>query len=218
MGRVFFDDEFFLFFRELSRNNKREWFLENKERYETRVKKPLVDFAVAFAPALRKIAPRFVSDAKSVFRIYRDTRFSRDKTPYKTHGAIHLRHAKAKDVHAPGFYLHLEPGNVFAAAGLWRPEPQVAVKVRKAIVKDLAGWRKAAKGLSLEGDRLARPPRGFDADHPAIEHLKLKDFITSTEMDEEDAKRPSFLGDYADAVREQAKLMAFLTRACGLRW
>ena len=216
--RVFFDDEFFLFFRQLHRNNRWEWFLENKPRYESRVKKPLVDFAEAFAPKLKKIAPRFLSDAKSVFRIYRDTRFSKDKTPYKTHGALHFRHERGDDVHAPGFYLHLEPGSVFGGAGLWRPEPPVAVRVRKAIAKDPAAWRKAAKGLPLEGDRLSRPPRGFDPGHPAIEDLKRKDFITSRELDEDDAKRPAFLADYADLCREQAKLMAFLTRAVGLRW
>ncbi len=217
-ARVFFDDEFFLFFRELHRNNKREWFLANKERYETRVKKPLVEFAEAFAPRLKKIAPKYVSDAKSVFRIYRDTRFARDKTPYKTHGALHFRHARGKDVHAPGFYLHLEPGNVFSGAGLWRPEPPTAAKIRKAIVKDFASWKRATKGLKLDGDRLSRPPRGFDPAHPAIEHLKQKDFITGAEFDEDAAKKPGFLDDYAASLRAHAPFMQFLTRACGLRW
>jgi uncharacterized protein (TIGR02453 family) len=216
--QAFFDDEFFRFFREISRNNKKEWFLANKERYETRVKKPLVDFALALAPKLKKVAPKYVSDAKSVFRIYRDTRFSRDKTPYKTHGALHFRHARGKDVHAPGFYLHLEPGNVFAGSGLWRPEPPVAAKIRKSIAKDVAGWKKVTKGLKLDGDRLARPPRGFPKDHAAIEDLKRKDFITGHEFDEDDAKRASFLDDYVDALREQSAFMAFLTRACGLKW
>lgn len=217
-SRAFFDDEFFRFFREISRNNKKEWFLANKERYESRVKKPLIEFALALAPKLKKVAPKYVSDAKSVFRIYRDTRFSRDKTPYKTHGALHFRHARGKDVHAPGFYLHLEPGNVFAGSGLWRPEPPIAAKIRKSIAKDVSGWKKVTKGLKLDGDRLARPPRGFPKDHVAIEDLKRKDFITGREFDEADAKKARFLDDYVDALREQSAFMTFLTRACGLRW
>src|SRR5262245_26395925 len=101
-----------------------------------------------------------------MFRIYRDTRFSKDKIPYKTHAAAHFRHRAAReDVHAPGFYLHLEPGRSFAAAGLWHPEADALKRVRDVIVGQPRRWREATKRVKVEGAALKRPPRGYDPEH-----------------------------------------------------
>src|SRR5688572_21278461 len=123
---AYFTPRLFQFLRELKANNDRSWFQANKGHYESDVKQPLLEFIADFGPPLREISEHFDADpgpvGGSLFRIYRDTRFSRDKTPYKTHAAAHFRHERGKDVHAPGFYLHLEPDNVFAACGIWHPD------------------------------------------------------------------------------------------------
>ena len=126
------------FLRQLAKNNNREWFQKNKERYEGEVRDPLLRFVEAFGPRLQKISPHFVADPKkmggSLFRIYRDTRFSRDKSPYKTFCGVQFRHERAKDVHAPGFYLHIQPDEVFVGVGLWHPEGDTLRLIRDAIV------------------------------------------------------------------------------------
>ncbi|MBI1289639.1 TIGR02453 family protein [bacterium] len=140
----------FDFLRDLAENNTREWFAENKERYEAEVREPLRAFVREFEPHLFRLSEQFVADDRksggSVFRIQRDTRFSHDKRPYKTNAGLHFRHAKAtKEVHAPGFYLHLEPGNVFAGVGAWLPDATALRAVRTAIVEQPSVWREATQ-------------------------------------------------------------------------
>src|SRR5215831_17653281 len=117
----------FSFLSDLRANNSREWFAANKERYEEELLEPALVFINAFAPRLEKISPHFRADARasggSLFRIYRDTRFSKDKSPYKTNLGIHFRHERAKDAHAPGYYLHIGPGEVYAGGALQEPAP-----------------------------------------------------------------------------------------------
>ncbi len=219
---TFFTPEIFSFLEQLKRHNDRDWFARNKPRYEESVVKPALAFISAFAPHLEKISPHFVADARptrgSLFRIYRDTRFSHDKLPYKTHIGIHFSHAKGKDIHAPVFYLHLEPGGCFAAAGIWHPDNRALTKVRTAIVNRPDEWKRARGKLSLEGDRLKKPPRGFDPEHPLIEDLKLKDFVASVELTEDCICGSKFLRDYAAAARKMAPLVEFTTKALGLKF
>ena len=117
--------DYFKFFAELSANNNREWFNDNKPRFRESVQEPLAAFVEAMAPRLRKISKHFVADPRlnggSVFRIYKDVRFSKDKTPYKTHGAVQFRHALGKNAHAPGFYVHLDQKEIFHGGGVWTP-------------------------------------------------------------------------------------------------
>jgi uncharacterized protein (TIGR02453 family) len=120
-----------------------------------------------------------------------------------------------KDVHGPGFYLHLEPDRVFAGAGIWHPDSKTAGKVRSAIVERERDWKKIRPTV-LEGDSLKRPPRGFDADHPLIEDLKRKDFFTLTRFTESEATAPHFLERYTKSCRAASRFMAFLTKAVGL--
>lgn len=226
----FFTPHLFRFLRELKENNDREWFKANQDRFEEHVRGPALDFISEFSEPLYGISEHFTADARkvggSLFRIQRDTRFSKDKTPYKTHVGIHFRHVATRDdVHAPGFYLHLEPGASFAALGLWHPATADANAIRRAIVEDPAGWKKAAYGKrftdlygKLEGESLKWPPRGFDPDQPSIEDLKRKDFIASARLRQSDITSASFLRIYGDTVKAGVPFMRFLTEAVGLRF
>jgi uncharacterized protein (TIGR02453 family) len=227
-SRAYFGPELFDFLRELRDHNDRQWFAANKPRYEAHVRDPLLEFIADFGPRLREISGQFVADPRpvggSLFRIHRDTRFSKDKSPYKTNAGAHFRHAAGRDVHAPGFYLHLEPGQVFAASGLWHPDPTTLGRVRDAIVAHPARWERVvseptfASTCSLSGDRLARPPRGYDPDHRWIEDLKRREFVAVTTLSEADARGPDFMDRFADACRVSAPLARFLTEAAGLPW
>jgi len=214
----------FRFLRELERNNEREWFNANKPRYLADVRDPLLAFIAAFAPELAKIAPEMVADPRpvggSLFRIHRDTRFANDKSPYKTHAAMAFRHAAGKDVPSPAFYLHLGPGSVFAGAGIWHPMPDTLKQVRDAIVARPERWLRATRGkgsaaLDEDDERLSRPPRGYDAEHPLVEDLKRKSFTSGTSFSEKDACAPGFPGAFAKACRRATPLVAFLSEAVG---
>ena len=218
--------EVFTFLKQLKKNNNREWFQKNKPRYEHEVRDPLLRFIEAFGPRLEKISPHFVADARkmggSMFRIYRDTRFSRDKSPYKTHVGIQFRHERAKDVHAPGFYLHIQPDEVFAGVGLWHPDGDTLAKIREAIVESPAGWKRAKSAKAfrdryeLAGESLKRAPKGYDPDHPLIDDLKRKDFIGVARFSERDLTKPDFITQFAGTARAAKPFMKFLTEACGL--
>jgi uncharacterized protein (TIGR02453 family) len=224
--RAHFTPGLFEFLVDLRSNNNREWFQTNKGRYERMVKEPLLDFIRDFGPHLHSISEHFVADSRvnggSMFRIYRDVRFSRDKSPYKTQAAAHFRHEAGKTAHAPGFYLHLAPGEVGAGVGLWRPDTPTLTKIRNAIVADPDLWRKVSKSegfrdvFSLVGDSLKRSPRGFDPGHPLAEELRRKDHIAWVDFDEEDVTSPGFLDEFADVCRQAVPYMQFLTKAVGL--
>lgn len=225
-NRPHFQPALFQFLRDLAKTNKREWFLTNKERYEQDVKSPLLRFIGDFAPRLSKISPHFLADPRptggSMFRIYRDTRFSNDKRPYKTVASAQFRHESGKDVHAPGFYLHLEPDNVFAGVGLWHPDSGTQRLVRDAIVEQPAEWKRAIGGkkfrelFEVGGDSLKRAPRGYDPEHPLIDYIKHKDFVAFTQFTERDALSDGFLNHYTAAMRTAKPMMEFLTKAVGL--
>src|SRR4051794_5145515 len=220
MAEQLFGPDLFKFLQQLKRYNDRDWFAKNKDRYEQDVRDPALMFITNFAPHLAELSPHFVADARptrgSLFPIYRDTRFAADKRPFKTHVGIRFSHEKGKDTHAPVFYMHLEPGNCFAAAGLWHPENSVLTKIRSAIVREQDAWSKVRRKLELEGDSLTRPPKGFCAEHPFIEDLKRKDYISSVAFDERQVCAPGFLRDYSAACRTMLPLVEFTTRAVGL--
>jgi len=226
--KAHFSPKLFKFLKELRKNNDREWFRENKDRYECDARNPLLEFIGDFGPILNKISPNFVADPRptggSMFRIYRDVRFAKDKSPYKTHAAAQFRHKMGRNVHAPGFYLHLEPGQVFAGAGLWRPDPKSLAKIRDAIVDNPKAWKRVKSNktfkavCNLGGESLKRPPKGYDPNHPLIEDLKRKDFVVSTEFTEKAATSPGFIEKYAEVCRAAAPFMKFLTLAIELEW
>jgi uncharacterized protein (TIGR02453 family) len=220
----FFGTELFDFLHELAANNTREWFEANRDRYEADVKEPCLEFISAMGAPLNEISPHFRAIPKvqggSMFRIHRDQRFG-SGPPYKTNAALHFRHDRAKDAHAPGYYLHLEPGNCFAGVGLWAPETAVAYRIREAIAEDTDRWVAAkaslGDGLAIEAHNpLKRPPKGFDPDHPLIEDLKLRSFMAGTSLDESTVTADDFMGTYTDLNRSASPLMAFLCEAVGV--
>ena len=221
-----FRPELFRFLKDLAENNRREWFQENKDRYDDAARGPAMEFIAAIAPGLAKVSKHVRADPRpvggSLFRIHRDVRFSKDKSPYKTHVGIHLRHEAAKDAHAPGYYLHLQPGLVFFGCGIWHPDPKTARRIREAIVADPAAWKRAVrskrlmKTLTQGGESLVRPPRGFDPEHPLIEDLKRKDFIVDRKLTQKDVTSPGFEKTFLGLCADGASLMRFLCDALGL--
>jgi uncharacterized protein (TIGR02453 family) len=217
---AYFTPELFRFLRRLKRNNNREWFLKHKDEFVDCAQQPAIQFITDFAGPLYEISPYLVADPRttrgSLFRIYRDTRFSSDKRPYKTHVAMRFSH-RGKDVHSPGFYLHFEPGGCFAACGLWHPEAPTLLKVRNAIVERCEEWRSIRKLLNWDdAAKLSRPPRGFPCDHEFVEDLKLRDLGTSFDLSEDQVCSPKFMSTFASACRKMSPMARFLTSAVGL--
>ncbi len=225
-GNPYITPKLFTFLRALKRNNSRDWFQENKDRYEREVRGPLLDFIEDFSEHLNGISSHFEADNRkvggSLFRIHRDVRFSKDKSPYKTHAGIHFRHESARDVHAPGFYLHLEPKGVFIGVGIWHPDRDTLGKIREAILENPDGWKKAStnarfrKVYNLTGESLKRAPAGVSPDHPLIEDLKRKDFVADCEATEAEVCAPRFMESFARTCKTANPFIAFLTEAVGL--
>jgi uncharacterized protein (TIGR02453 family) len=193
------------------------------------VREPALDFISDFGARLEKISPQFVADSRTVggslMRPYRDVRFSADKTPYKTNIGIQFRHSMGKDVHAPGFYLHLEPGSCFAGAGLWKPESKVARDIRQAIYDDPVGWKKVSKSKafsevwSLDGGEeytLKRIPKEFVDEHPFPDDLRLKSFIAGTKLTQKQATSESFDAELGGLFKRAGAFTAFLCDAIGV--
>ncbi|TWU60528.1 hypothetical protein Poly51_08040 [Rubripirellula tenax] len=216
----------FRFLRELKKNNNRDWFAENKPRYENDVRGPAVELVTRLEKPLMKAAPMLCVVPKghggSVMRIYRDTRFGKDKTPYKTNVGISIRHQADKNIHAPGVYLHLEPGDCFIGAGSWRPaSPQLAA-FRNAIAQDSKAWIKARdqkafrETFSLAGEKLKTSPRAFDKDHPMIEDLRRIDFIAIAPLAEKELCGPDAVAIIIDRIKKAKPMLSFLCDAIGV--
>jgi len=221
-----FSKETLAFLRELRENNDREWFAANKSRYEAAVRQPATRFILDFAPHLRSISPHFKADPRanggSMFRIHRDVRFSKDKSPYKTHAGIQFRHDQGKDAHAPGFYLHIEPGNSFVGVGIWRPDSGTLRRIREGLVDDVGGWEEAVGSkdfqnqFRLSGESLSRPPKGFDPTHALVQDLKRKDFIALSTLSEKTLTSSAFLESFGERCRAGRPLVAFLCKVLGV--
>ncbi|MGE0408046.1 MAG: DUF2461 domain-containing protein [Amphiplicatus sp.] len=218
--------DYFAFFAELKENNNRAWFEANKARFKESVQAPLSAFVEAMGPRLKKISKHFTADPRlnggSIFRIYRDVRFAKDKKPYKENGGVHFRHALGRDAHAPGFYVHIAPDEIFYGGGIWAPPPPALAKIREAIRDNGKKWGAAVSGAAFKkryggvrGDALSRPPRGFAGDHPLIEDIKRKSFFAMAEGTRKRALSPVFAGDVEAAMRDAKPLMTFLCEALG---
>ena len=224
-----FPKDFFAFFRELKAHNERPWFEENKQRFRDSVQAPMSAFISAMAPRLSKISKSFVADPRpnggSMFRIYRDIRFSKDKRPYKEHAACNFRHAAGKDVHAPGFYMHFAPGEVFFGGGMWMPPPDALARIREAIARKPAVWKVVKSDRAfvrmlngVEGEALSRPPRGFGPEHPMIEDIKKKSFFAMHESSVKAAGSAKLLDEVAQSFAAVAPLMKFLCNSQGVKF
>lgn len=215
--------EFFKFLRQLKRNNNREWFAENKARYQQHVLDPAVELVQQLESPLSRAAPMLVAIAKrhggSIMRVYKDTRFSKDKTPYKTNVGISLRHQAAGDIHAPGAYVHLEPDGCFVGVGCWRPDRMTLASIRAAIDEDPKAWIRARdqkrfrQHFELAGDQLKTAPRNYPRDHPMIEDLRRIDFIAVSPLEDDviiDADPAALI---VDRIKAGKPLMKFLCDA-----
>jgi uncharacterized protein (TIGR02453 family) len=224
----YFTKQTFSFLSDLAENNNREWFEEHKQDYEDFVRTPALEFISDMAEEMPAISQHFRAlPAKvggSLLRIQRNLRFSRDKTPYKTNIGMHFRHEMGKDIHAPGYYVHIEPGECFVAIGLWHPDADALFRIREAILKKGDAWvaardnRDFRKQFSLEGDALINAPRGYAKDHPLVEDLKRKDFIGLAALSKAVVTSRNFRPQVAERFRQAAPYMRFLCEALDLRF
>ena len=215
------------FLGELAANNNRAWFECNKSRYELLVRNPALDFIEAMDPVLREFAPHFRTDPRkiggSLMRVYRDTRFSHNKTPYKTNIGIQFRHELGKDVHAPGFYVHIATDECFLAVGCWHPDADALARIRDRIAQKPEKWFSArdhqpfVEHWALSGDYLTRPPRAYSADHPAIEDLKRKDFVAIAPLSHADVIAPNLVRRAGTSFAASVSFMKFLCDALEVR-
>jgi uncharacterized protein (TIGR02453 family) len=224
-----FSSDLFTFLKELEKNNNREWFNDNKARYRESIVEPVYTFIEAMGQRLPHISESYIADPRanggSMFRIYRDTRFSRDKTPYKTHVGCQFRHMAGKDAHAPGFYVHIEPHRVFFGGGIWRAPNPVLDKIRIAIVEHPDRWKKTINSKILlkrfggiEGDGLKRAPRGYDPEHVYIEDLKRKSFLVMEDSDPDIILGSKFINEVDKSFTAASPLMEFITTSLGLSY
>lgn len=228
MSPRYFTPAVFAFLRELAENNEKTWWEENKQRYIGTIREPAFDFIADFGDRLERISPHFTADTRtnggSLMRPYRDMRFS-NGVPYKNNVGIQFRHESGKDVHAPGFYLHLEPGRCFAGVGLWRPEAGVARTIRQAINDDPEGWRNAAHSGnftdiweigSLEDGRLKRIPKELDPDHPFPDDLRLRSFTAGNRLTQKLVTSTGFADELFARFDEAGPYTRFLCNAIGM--
>ncbi len=224
----YFTQETFAFLSKLALNNNRDWFLENRHIYEETVRTPALNFITDFADDLATISPHFTALPKkaggSLMRVNRDIRFGKDKRPYKTNIGIQFRHETGKDIHAPGFYLHIENGACFIGVGIWRPDSRTLSRIRDTIVEKSDVWVKTRddknfnKHFTLEGDALKNAPRGYAKDHPLIADLKRKDFIAIANISEKEVTSKKLCLLVAERFSQATPLMSYLCKALDLRF
>ena len=218
-----FSPQLFAFLRELKDHNEREWFNANKGRYEQEVKEPALAFVEDVGYRLPEVAPHLTADKRSLFRIYRDTRFSKDKTPYKTHVGLYFRHARSGEADTGGVYLHLAPGSVFLGAGIWHPGSPALKRIRDALVARPDEWREAVAAVGptwkiADGESLKRPPAGYGKDHPLIEDIKRKSFAITSPLTQKQATAGGFLDECEQRVAAARPYMEFLCSALGVEY
>lgn len=228
MANPYFTQDTFDFLAALAANNRREWFDEHKSDYEATVRTPALNFIGDIATDLARISPHFLALPRKVggalMRVNRDIRFGRDKRPYKTNIGIQFRHEVGKDVHAPGFYLHIEPQDCFVGVGLWRPDANALGKIRDAIVDKGDAWVTTRDNkifnqkFSLVGDTLINAPRGYAKDHPLLLDLKRKDFIAIAPLPDATIRSKNFYPKVVEHYAQAAPFMRYLCKALELRF
>lgn len=217
-----FPKEGISFFRRLKKNNNRPWFEKHKNEYEEFARIPMQSLIASLQPAFARFAPEYeLNPKRAIFRIYRDIRFSKDKTPYKTHIAAHfVSRSTSKGLEGSGFYLHIDPEEAFIGGGIYMPDGDQMKKIRAAIAGHGAEFLSIVNGRAfkksfgvLSGEKLKRIPHGYDEDHPMAEWLKLKQFFVGASWPPTRARKPSFVDDVAKACERAMPLVSFLNRA-----
>jgi uncharacterized protein (TIGR02453 family) len=206
------------FLRSLKRNNNREWFQEHKVIYETVVKAPMIQLVETLAEDFQQFAPEMVATPKaSIYRIYRDTRFSKDKTPYKTHIAAIFPRKGLEKHQGAGFYLHISPSELLIAGGVYMPMPDDLNAIRAYLASNHRAFSRILEAKEfrktfgkISGEQLSRVPRGFPADHPAAEYLRFKQFLADRTLEAEHSLSPRFYKTVVETFRAMLPLLRFL--------
>jgi uncharacterized protein (TIGR02453 family) len=209
-----FPPEAITFLKGLEKNNTRDWFQPRKEIFDAKLKEPMLEFVESINAELLKFAPEHITEPKkAVYRIYRDTRFSKDKTPYKTHlGAIFPRRGLGKDSGA-GFYFHVSAKGVGIACGAYNPGPEQLLKIRHLIAGNHNLFRTSNKLMgSVQGTTLQRVPKGFNAEHPAADLIKMKQWYWWVELPASLATSPKLKEEIAKRFRAMAPMVELLNR------
>ncbi len=209
------------FIKELKKNNNKPWFDANRKKYEA-AKADFVSWVEILIAAIAKFNPAVASlKAKDcTFRINRDIRFSKDKSPYKTNMGAYINPG-GKKINTPGYYFHCEPGQNFAAGGLYIPEPAVLAKVRQEIDYNFDEWKKIIGSKTfkkyfpkIDGiEVLSRPPKGYSDDNPAIEFLKMKSYIVSRPLDDKELTSKTLVKEAAKTYEAMKPMIDFLNNA-----
>jgi uncharacterized protein (TIGR02453 family) len=221
-GEPCFTPALFAFLTELKAHNDRAWFAEHTSRYVADVEAPMLAFIARVGERLPEIASAFIANRRrvggSLFRIHRDTRFSEDKSPFKTWTAARFRHRGPYDGVPPAFYFHLGPGQCFAGGGVYHADSPTVTRIRQRIVSAPDEWGAVRALAALDDDRLKRVPPGYDARHPYANEIKYRNFYALVELAEADVCAPDFLDRYLAICREVSPLVRFVTGALELRW
>ena len=212
-----FTEQTVAFLEALKQNNTREWFNAHKADYETHVRAPMLAIIERLAQDFPRVAPDLVASPRSMYRIYRDTRFSSDKTPYKTHVAAAFTHRTLPKNESAALYFHFAPGQLWIGGGLYAPGTPLLHRIRQHIAADPDRFRRVAESPALRrrggvrGESLKRIPRGFPADHEAAEYLKLKQYLAGgEEPDPALALSPRFCGALLRRFQTLAPFVEFL--------
>lgn len=208
------------FLKKLKKNNNREWFGKHKSEFEDHVKLPMQSFIQAMKQPMTALAPEIqVDPKKSLFRIYRDIRFSKNKSPYKTHVAA-VFHLRGHWEQSAGYYIHIEPGEVFLGGGIYMPDGNQLKNIRRAIAEQSQEFLSIVEHKTfkkrfgeLKGEKLQRCPLGYSPDHPMVEWLKFKQFFGYVTWDEKECYTPKLVNKVIDAYKDLLPLLRFLNSA-----
>jgi uncharacterized protein (TIGR02453 family) len=213
------------FLRALKRNNDREWFRARREEFDALIDRPMNEIIERLAEDFRGFVPEVVASPRvSRYRIYRDTRFSEDKRPLKTHISAIFPARGLPRHEGPALYFEIAGDGVYAGGGLYHPEPDVLQAVREHLAAHSARFRRLVQGKpframfgDLEGDRLTRVPRGYPADHPAADLLKYRQMLAGREWPATFASSPRFYSELLKTFRVMAPVVRFLNEPLGGR-
>src|SRR5580658_409476 len=216
-----FPKEGMAFLRALKKHNDREWFTPRKPTFEATIRQPMIELVSAIHREMLRFAPAYVGEpAKCVYRIYRDTRFSKDKTPYKTYAsALFLRHGFDKYAGCAAYYFAVSPENIEVAGGLYTPDRDVLLAVRQHIAENHKQFRATFGGAKvrkllgeLQGESLSRVPKGFDPEHPAADLIRRKQYLLDTQLDPKLATTPKLLGELVKRIEAMTLFVEFLNQ------
>jgi uncharacterized protein (TIGR02453 family) len=228
VSRPYFTKRTFAFLRALARNNNREWFKAHQTGYERDVRDPFLALIADLQAPLTKISPHLRADPRktggSLFRLYRDTRFANDKTPYKTWAGARFFHERRREIESPSFYLHIQPGDCFVGGGIWHPEPVTLKRIRDFLVDNPTTWKRATQGKTFRqrfefwGEALSRPPRGYDPQHALIEDLKRKNLAAGEAFSDALACSSELLPSVVGTFKQLAPMIDYLCAALDLEF